>query len=60
MLADAAPVSLSKSDIEKIDQFPAIVVADILQKIREADPMMLMARLLSATVIRTMDEKVEL
>ena len=60
MMADAVPVGLSKSDAEKFCQFPAIEFADSLLKIREADPMPLTARLLSATVIRTIAEKVEL
>ena len=49
-----APAMLSKRDTEKVGQFSAIEVADSLQKIREADPMPSMTKLLSVTVTRTM------
>lgn len=58
-IADA-PAMLSKRDTEKVGQFSAIEVADSFQKIRKADPMPPMPRLLSATDIGSIAEQVEL
>lgn len=60
MMADAVPVGLSNASTEKIGQFPAIELADSLQKIKKANPMPPMWRLLPTTDIGSIAEQVEL